>query len=230
MSEIKDNIEKVQAAISRAAERSGRRSGDILLTAVSKTCSTGKVLEAYNAGLKVFGENRIQEADEKISALRDLDIQWHLIGHLQTNKVKKALSLFKLVHSVDSSRLIEVLQKEAEKLDKTIDILLEVNLGGEESKSGANIEEFEALIQAAQNAQRLHCRGLMTVPPFLDDPEDVRPFFRELRILAEKYAADFLYPGSRLELSMGMTHDFPIAIEEGATIVRIGTAIFGFRF
>ncbi|MEW6235226.1 MAG: YggS family pyridoxal phosphate-dependent enzyme [Candidatus Omnitrophota bacterium] len=230
MSEIRENIKRVQESIAYAAERCGRRADDILLMAVSKTCASEKVADAYGDGLRVFGENRVQEAEGKIFALHELDIQWHLIGHLQTNKVKKALALFHLIHSVDSPKLVEALQKEADKLDRTADILLEVNLGGEETKSGADVKEFENLIQAVQSAPRVHCRGLMTIPPFLDDPEDARPFFRELRELAEKYAEDFLYPGVRMELSMGMTHDFPVAIEEGATIVRVGTAIFGARF
>lgn len=229
MSDIFERIKRIKEQIHQSVEISGRKSEDVNIVAVSKMHSASKIVEAFEAGLTVFGENRVQEAEEKINTLSNLNVSWHLVGHLQSNKVKKALPLFKLIHSVDRPKLIRILDDEALKQEKIVDILLQVNIGEEQSKSGISIQDFELLLEALKHTRNLRCHGLMTVPPYYDDPNDVRPFFKSLRELAEKYQNDFLAQGEKLELSMGMTHDFPIAIEEGATLVRIGTAIFGMR-
>ncbi|MBN2328739.1 MAG: YggS family pyridoxal phosphate-dependent enzyme [Candidatus Omnitrophica bacterium] len=230
MNKITDSIRIIQEKVIQTAERCGRSPQSVKIVAVSKTQPAQAVREAYQAGLRVFGENRVQEAESKIAEIQDLQAEWHLIGHLQTNKVKKILPLFQLVHSVDSVKLIEAIEKECAKQNKTMPILLQLNLSGEESKFGAEAGELEKLLTALENAPHLKSRGLMTIPPFTDDPEDVRPYFRQLRKVGEQYKNDIIKSGKTLELSMGMTNDFPVAIEEGATLVRIGTAIFGSRF
>ncbi|HQH72141.1 MAG TPA: YggS family pyridoxal phosphate-dependent enzyme, partial [bacterium] len=161
--------------------------------------------------------------------LRDLDLEWHLVGHLQTNKVKKAVQLFDWIHSIDSPKRIAELERESAKTDRIVEVLLQLNISGEETKSGGREEDLEALIAALRDAPRVRCRGLMTIPPFEEDPERTRPYFRRLREIGEQYREHWLAPGVKLELSMGMSHDFAVAIEEGATLVRIGTAIFGSR-
>ncbi len=229
MSDILERIKRIKEQIHHSVEKSGRKIEDVNIVAVSKMHPASKIVEAFEAGLSVFGENRVQEAEDKINSLSNLNVSWHLVGHLQSNKVKKALPLFKLIHSVDRAKLIRTINDEALKQEKIVDILLQVNIGEEESKSGISVQDFESLLEALNNTRNLRCHGLMTVPPYYDDPNDVRPFFQSLRELAEKYQDDFLPQGAKLELSMGMTHDFPVAIEEGATLVRIGTAIFGTR-
>ncbi len=229
MNSISDSVRIIQDRIHSVAERCGRNASDITLVAVSKTYPPEIVREAYNAGLRVFGENRVQEAEKKIAELSDLQAEWHLIGHLQTNKVKKVLPLFHLIHSVDSPKLIGVIDREMEKVGRTADVLLQVNVGEEESKSGVAAGELETLLEALQNAPRIRCRGLMTIPPYEPDPDEVRPYFKALRELGERYRNDLLGVEERLELSMGMSHDFHAAIEEGATLIRVGTAIFGAR-
>lgn len=229
MHTMRDSIQAIQERIRSTAERGGRNPADITLVAVSKTYPSETVREAYEDGLCVFGENRLQEAEKKIEELADLDIEWHFIGRLQTNKVKKAAPLFHLIHSVDSARLIEALGHEAKKIDRFIPILLQVNVGEEESKSGVSAGELEVLLEAVQRTSHLSCRGLMAIPPYESDPEDVRPWFIALRELGEKYRHDLIGDADRLELSMGMSHDFHVAIEEGATLIRVGTAIFGAR-
>ena len=200
--------------------------------AVSKTFPAERIREVYDAGLRVFGENRVQEFAQKFDAVRELTAaEWHLIGHLQSNKAAKAAELFGAVDAVDSERLAERLNATAEKVGKTLPVLIEINVGGEEAKSGVapGSEELERLLLAAAQWKNLAVRGLMTVPPYTDDPEGARPFFRRLRSIREEIAARRL-PGVAMEaLSMGMSHDFEIAIEEGSTCVRVGTAIFGER-
>ncbi len=230
MTNIALSIQKIQQQVNDAAIRSGRRADQVTIVAVSKTKPAEAVREAYAAGMRVFGENRIQEAEGKIAELDDLQADWHLIGHLQTNKVKKVVPLFTLIHSVDSPKLIQALEDEAAKRDTSISILLQLNLSGEESKFGADISELEKLLGALQDAPHLSCKGLMTIPPFVDDPEEVRQYFRNLRELGQQYHDDIVGQNNPLELSMGMTNDFQVAIEEGSTIVRIGTAIFGGRY
>jgi hypothetical protein len=215
---IAEKIAHVRQRVERAAERAGRPPTDITIVAVSKGFPPSAIDEVVVAGIADVGENRVQEASAKIDALRGLPVTWHLVGHLQTNKAKTALELFDIIHSVDSLHLAEVLSHRAQ---TPLSVLLEVNVTGEASKFGFSTDEVVAAAGAIARLPRLDLRGLMTVAPFVDDPETVRPVFRELRRLRDAL-------GLR-ELSMGMTDDFEIAIEEGATLVRIGRAIFGER-
>jgi len=229
MSDLQNNIQQVRSQSVQAAKSCGRNPDDILLLAVSKTHPPETIQKAHQLGLTCFGENRVQETEVKIKELSDLKLEWHLIGPLQTNKVKKALTLFDWIQTIDRIKLARGLEKEAAKLDKTIQVLIQVNIGREEQKSGVTIEELGELIQEFHHLQRVRCRGFMAIPPYFDNPEDVRPYFRELKDLSDHYKNECIKPNEKWELSMGMTHDFPIAIEEGATIIRVGTAIFGNR-
>jgi len=229
---ISENIAAIQQRIDAAARRCGRSARDVRLMAVTKTHPVERVREAYTAGLRRFGENRVQEFAGKAGALADLaEAEWHMIGHLQTNKAAKAVELFDAVDSVDSAKLAEKLNTAAQALGKKLRVLIEVNVGGEAAKSGAAPEsrELEELLLAAPRLGSLEFCGLMTVPPFTDDPEEARPFFRRLRELRDGIAARKLAGVSVDSLSMGMSHDFEVAIEEGSTCVRVGTAIFGER-
>jgi pyridoxal phosphate enzyme (YggS family) len=229
---IADNIAEIHERIARAAAQVGRNPDSITLMAVSKTVEPERIKEAYASGLRVFGENRVQEFEGKSGALSDLkDAQWHLIGHLQSNKAKKAAELFHAVDSVDSLRLAEKLNQVATETNKKLEVLIEIKVGQEESKAGIPLDspELENLLLAAPQLANLQIRGLMTVPPFTDDPEGARPYFRLLRDLRDKIAARKL-PAVQMDvLSMGMSHDFEVAIEEGSTCIRVGTAIFGAR-
>jgi pyridoxal phosphate enzyme (YggS family) len=198
------------------------------LLAISKTFPPESIRAAYEAGLRDFGENRVQEAKAKCPALSDLDITWHLVGHLQTNKAKAARELFHWVHSVDSFRLAQKLDQAASGGGR-LPVLLEVNLGGEESKAGIGESGIIELTEQIHQLTTLEVRGLMVIPPFFDDPEQARPYFRRLRELAQEIDARHVADVSMQEISMGMSHDFEVAIEEGATIIRVGTAIFGPR-
>jgi hypothetical protein len=229
---ISENVAAVRERISSAARRAGCPPEVITLMAVSKTQAAERIREAYNAGLIVFGENRVQEFAGKIGSLRDLpDADWHLIGHLQTNKAAKAAEFFFAVDSVDSLKLAEKLDAAARGLGKKLDVLVEINVGGETAKSGVAPDSpaLEELLIAAPRLEALVFRGLMTVPPFTEDPEDARPYFRKLRELRDTMAGRGLPAVTFDLLSMGMSHDFEIAIEEGSTCVRVGTAIFGER-
>jgi hypothetical protein len=219
-SDIAANITRVQARISAAAERAGRWSGDITLIGVSKTRPAGVVAAAFAAGLRDFGENRVQEAASKIGALRAQHVTpcWHLVGHLQRNKVAAALDLFDILHSVDSERLAEAISAQAA---GPVRVLIEVNVAGEASKFGVAPGDVAGLAERIGRLPNIELVGLMTVAPQVDDPEDVRPVFRTLRQLRDTV-------GLR-ELSMGMTDDFEVAVEEGSTLVRVGRAIFGAR-
>jgi len=202
------------------------------LMAVSKTNPPENIRAAYDAGLRLFGENRVQEFAGKAEALRDLhDAEWHMIGHLQTNKTARTAELFHAVDSVDSLKLAEKLDAAARNLGRKLNVLVEINVGGETAKSGVapDSQDLEELLSAAPRLEALRFRGLMTVPPFADDPERARPYFRKLRELRDTIAARNLSAVSMDQLSMGMSHDFEIAIEEGSTCVRVGTAIFGER-
>jgi len=214
------------------ARRVGRKVEDIVLMAVTKTVSPERIREAYDAGVRVFGENRVQEFATKADALRDFaGAEWHMIGHLQSNKSARAVEIFESVDSVDSVRLARKLNAAASLLSKKIPVLIEINIGGEQAKNGVapGSAELEDLLNAAHEFSSLEFRGLMTVPPYNDDPERSRPYFREMRELFNQIAQRHL-PAIRTDvLSMGMSHDFEIAIEEGSTCVRIGTAIFGGR-
>jgi pyridoxal phosphate enzyme (YggS family) len=229
---IPENIAAVRERLAAAAQRAGRRPEDIALMAVTKTHPPERIREAYAAGLRLFGENRVQEFSGKAAALADLTgADWHMIGHLQTNKTGKAAELFSAVDSVDSVKLAEKLDAAARALNKKLSMLIEINLGGEAAKSGVapDSRDLEDLLQSAPRSEALEFRGLMTVPPFTDDPERARPYFRRLRELRDAIGARKL-PAIRTDvLSMGMSHDFEVAIEEGSTCVRVGTAIFGTR-
>jgi PLP dependent protein len=229
---ITDNLSRIHERITAAARRGQRQPEEIALMAVSKTVSPERIHEAYDAGLRLFGENRVQEFANKLDALRDLrDAQWHLIGHLQTNKAAKAAELFSSIESVDSLRLAEKLNASAQQLGKKLGALIEINVGGEAAKSGVSSDspELEDLFRAAPRLDHLEFHGLMTIPPFTEDPQQARPYFRKLRELRDQIAARGLRNVSMNLLSMGMAHDFEVAIEEGSTCVRVGTAIFGER-
>ncbi len=228
---IAENIAQVRKQIAAAARRVARDPVEITLLAVSKTFPAEHIREAYAAGLRVFGESRVQEFAGKADALRDLhDVDWHLIGHLQTNKAAKATELFDAVDSVDSVRMAEKLNASAESAGKILSVLIEINVGGEKAKSGvARNSELERLLQGGPRWGNLKIQGLMTVPPYTEDPEGSRPYFRQLRQIRDSIAARNLPQIGTAVLSMGMSHDFEVAIEEGATCVRLGTAIFGQR-
>jgi PLP dependent protein len=229
---IAENIARVQEQIAVAASRASRNPEEITLMAVSKTFPAESIREAYAAGLRVFGENRVQEFADKAAAVRDLrDAEWRLIGHLQTNKAAKAAELFDAVDSVDSLRMAEKLNGFAESAGKTLSVLIEINLGGEPTKSGIppGSDELEQIVQGAPRWGNLKIQGLMTVPPYTEDFEGSRPYFRQLRQIRESIAARALPQIGMAVLSMGMSHDFEVAIEEGSTCVRVGTAIFGLR-
>ena len=229
---ISANISSVQERITAAARRAGRNLDDVILMAVSKTQPPERIYEAYGAGLRTFGENRVQEFAGKAQALRDLNAaEWHMIGHLQTNKAAKTAELFRAVDSVDSLKLAEKLDAAARTLGRKLDVLIEINVGGEAAKTGVASDSpaLDELLIAAPRLEALVFRGLMTVPPFTRDPQGARPYFRKLRELRDRIAARKL-PALRMDqLSMGMSHDFEVAIEEGSTGVRVGTAIFGER-
>jgi len=233
---LAEKITRVQERIARAALRSGRQADAITLMAVTKTVSPERISEAYGSGLRTFGENRVQEFARKIETLRDLSgAEWHMIGHLQTNKTAKALEMFDHIDSVDSIRLARKLNDAASESaaseKKRISVLIEINIGGEQAKTGVmpDSPQLEDLLNSAPELASLEFRGLMTVPPYNDNPEQSRPDFRQMRKLFDQIASRNL-PSVRMEvLSMGMSHDFEVAIEEGSTCVRIGTAIFGER-
>ena len=229
---IAENIYRIQERIAAAARRVGNRPEDVALMAVSKTFPPESIREAYAAGLRLFGESRVQEMATKTDILHDLkDAEWHMIGHLQNNKAAKAAELFGAIESLDSLRLAERLNAACEQREKTLAVLIEINVGGEAVKSGVSPEspELEAILEAAKRLPYLEFRGLMTVPPFSEDAEGARPFFGKLRKLRDKIA-DKKWPKVNLNvLSMGMSHDFEIAVEEGSTCVRVGTALFGDR-
>ena len=225
---IRENVEKIKERIEKAAQRAGRKSEDIILLAASKTQPPEKIVEAYEAGIRYFGENRVQEGIKKIEALSDLkDIHWHLIGGLQTNKAKYAVKYFELIHSLDREALTDEIDKRAGKIGKVQDVLIEVNVGEEETKYGVKPENLEKLFEYSLQKENLRILGLMCIPPYFEDPEKSRPYFAMLRDMKEQLEKKFNV--SLPHLSMGMSHDFEVAIEEGATIVRIGTAIFGER-
>jgi PLP dependent protein len=229
---IADNVADIRTRAESAARRSARIPDEIELMAVTKTVPAERIRDAYNAGVRLFGENRVQEFDGKYSALRDLPaVRWHMIGHLQTNKAAKATDLFDAVESVDSVRLAQKLDAAAAQMAKKLTVLIEINIGNEAGKNGLAAEsaELEQLLMSAPSLPHLCLSGLMTVPPYSDDREQSRPFFRRMRELASSIQRRRLPSVNMNVLSMGMSHDFEIAIEEGATQIRVGTAIFGER-
>jgi PLP dependent protein len=229
---IAENLRRVRERIAAASHRAGRNAEEIALMAVTKTFSSERIREAYEAGQRLFGENRVQEFAGKAGSLHDLSgAEWHMIGHLQTNKAGKAAELFSAVDSIDSLKLADKVNVAAEKLNKKVDVLIEINVGSEEAKSGVTPDapELQEILQAACELRNLRIKGLMTIPPFTEDPQQARPYFRKLRNLRDKIAAQNLPAVAMEVLSMGMSHDFEVAIEEGATCVRVGTGIFGER-
>ncbi len=222
------NLEKIKMRISRAAQKAHRDADSILLVAVSKTHPVDVIRQAVAAGQTVFGENRVQEARAKVDAFDD-SVRWHLVGHLQKNKAKYAVRMFDLIHSVDSAELALELSRRALQINKVQDILIQVNVSGETTKFGISPGELPELVREVVTYEGVRLQGLMTMPPFFEMPERARPYFRKLKEISLNLA-DWGWPGSNpVELSMGMSGDFEVAIEEGATIVRVGTAIFGAR-
>jgi PLP dependent protein len=229
LSYIASNLADVRVRLQKAAQGAGRRPEDVRLLAVSKTFSLDHVRAAAEAGQADFGENRVQEALQKIDGSADLKIRWHLIGTLQSNKVRKAVSRFSAIHSVDSQRLLEGIDIAATDAGTAPELLVQVDLAGEATKHGAPPAEAMDIVRSAVRCRSARCVGLMTIPPFFDQPEDARPYFAQLRDLRATLLKEGLEPALLRELSMGMSHDFEIAVQEGATIVRLGTAIFGKR-
>ena len=228
-SRIADRLGDVRRRLAEAALRAGRRPDDVRLLAVSKTFSLEHVRGAALAGQEDFGENRVQEALQKIDATADLRIRWHLIGTLQSNKVRKAASSFSAIHSIDSMRLLEALDAAGLETGSTPELLVQVDLAGEATKHGAPPAIAAEIVKAASRCRAARLVGLMTIPPFFENPEHARPYFAQLRDLRADLLQEGLDPVLLRELSMGMSHDFEIAVQEGATIVRLGTAIFGER-
>jgi PLP dependent protein len=229
---IAENVERVRERIRLTASRVGRDPKAITLMGVSKTFPADAIREAYDSGIREFGENRVQEFAGKADALRDLgEARWHLIGHLQSNKAAKAADLFHAVDSVDSLKLAQRLNDAAGAAGKPLRVLIEINVGGEAAKSGVapDSAELDRLLAEAPRLANLEFRGLMAVPPFTENPQGARPFLRKLRELREQISGRGFPRVSMDELSMGMSHDFEVAIEEGSTCVRVGTAIFGGR-
>jgi len=226
--DVEDNIRHAREVIAEAARRSGRPASEIRLMAVTKTVDDGRILAAMRAGVEIIGENYVQEAKRKLEKLEKQG-EWHLIGRLQTNKAKYAVHLFDMIHSVDRMELAAELDRRARSAGRVIPILIEVNISGEESKSGVPLNSAPDLIRLVAPLNNLLIRGLMTMPPWFDDPEESRPYFRALRELRDKIAREAIPRVEMRELSMGMTDDYVVAIEEGATIVRIGRGIFGER-
>ena len=224
--EIGARLQQIEQRIDNAAASVGRDPEEIKLVAVSKTLPAETVVQAYKAGQRCFGENRVQELEDKASALPD-DCEWHMIGHLQRNKVKTALEHASLIHSVDSERLLNKIERVAAEQERCVSILLEVNVAGEESKFGASAESTANLLRVALGCEHVHCKGLMTMAPFGADEDELRKVFGGLRRLRDQLQDEFQI--ELPELSMGMSSDFEAAIREGATMVRIGTAIFGTR-
>jgi PLP dependent protein len=229
LSYIASNLADVRRRIRQAARDAGREPDDVRLLAVSKTFGLDHVRAAAVAGQKDFGENRVQEALQKIDETADLNIRWHLIGTLQSNKVRKAVPRFSAIHSVDSGRLLEAIDAAATAAATTPELLVQVDLAGEATKHGAAPAEAMDIVRAAARCRSARCVGLMTIPPFFEQPENTRPYFAQLRDLRATLLRDGVDPAMLRELSMGMSHDFELAVQEGATIVRLGTAIFGKR-
>ena len=228
MPNVSDNLLLVKERIKTAALKAGRDSSEIKLVAVSKKVGVEKIKDAVSAGATLLGENYVQEAKKKIAEI-GRSVEWHMIGHLQTNKVKDAINLFDMIQSVDRIGLAEEINKRAKRHNKRIRVLIEVNISGEATKSGIEREKVISLVSEIAGFTNIEVEGLMTMPPYFTDPQDARPYFKLLRELREEIERQRFANVSMKELSMGMSNDFEVAIEEGATIVRVGTAIFGAR-
>jgi pyridoxal phosphate enzyme (YggS family) len=226
--QIRERLVRVREQIARAAERAGRSAEEITLIAVSKTFDSATVQQSVDAGACDLGENRVQEGITKVALIKG-DVRWHLIGHLQSNKARPAVEAFDVIHTIDSSQLAERLDRVAGELARRPEVLVQVDLAHEPTKSGADEGELPAIIEALDSASHLEFRGLMTLPPFFDSPEQTRPYFRRLREILDGLNRGRALEQRLTELSMGMSHDFEAAIEEGSTMVRVGTAIFGTR-
>ena len=228
--DLSANLAAVRDRIDNACRQTGRDASDVKLVAVSKTHPAAVLREAIDAGCTVFGENKVQEAEGKIAEVGRNAAEWHLIGHLQSNKARKAVQLFDVIHSIDSVELAQRLERICEEEGRDqLPVLAQVDLAGEETKSGISEAELPELIEYLRGCRYLRFVGLMVLPPFFDEPEQTRPYFKRLREIRDRLTAENAFFNGRGELSMGMSHDFEVAIEEGATIVRVGTAIFGER-
>lgn len=225
--EIRDSLNRIYERVEKAARGCGRDPGDIRVVAVSKRFSVERIISANDAGQVFFGENMVQEARNKADILADRNIEWHLIGHLQSNKARVAARIFDCIETVDRPRIAIKLNALAEEFEKELTVLMQVNVGGEEQKAGVDPENAGELASIIDGCPYLRFKGLMTIPPFSEDPEDTRPYFEKLRELRDSMNLGRQAPLK--ELSMGMSHDFEVAIQEGATIIRVGTAIFGQR-
>ncbi len=227
---LRDRFADVRDRSASAARAAGRSPDDITLVAISKTHPVETLKAAIELGAKEFGESRVQEAEQKIAELGRDAVRWHLVGHLQTNKARRAVQLFDVIHSLDSSALAERLDRLcAEEGRQLLDVLVQIDLGGEKTKTGISPAELSTLLSTLQKCPRLHLRGLMTLPPYFENPDCSRPFFKTLRQLRDELQAQGHFGAAKGELSMGMSHDFPVAIEEGATMIRVGTDLFGER-
>ncbi len=222
-----EKLQEVLESIKDACQRVGRKPEEVKLLGASKTVPPEVLRRFYGCGLRTFGENRVQEFLKKYEALQELNIDWHFIGRLQTNKVKYLMKRVSLIHSLDRKSLADEIQKRASKVGITQEVLIEVNVGGEETKGGVEPENLPELFEYTLSLPNLKVVGLMTIPPYLENPEEVRPFFAKLRNLRDKLEEEFKV--ELPHLSMGMSHDFEVAVEEGATIVRVGTRLFGER-
>jgi pyridoxal phosphate enzyme (YggS family) len=227
--EIRDRLARVREQIALAAQRAGRSAGDITLIAVSKTFDPETVQRAVDAGALDLGENRVQEAATKVDLIKARGLRWHLIGHLQSNKARQAVSIFDVIHTIDSRELVARLDRMAGELERRPWVLVQVDIAQEPTKSGALESELPEIVSALDSARHLDFRGLMTLPPFFDSPELARSYFRRLKEILDGLNRSRATERKLSELSMGMSHDFEVAIEEGATMVRVGTAIFGAR-
>ncbi len=225
---LKDNLREVEKNIQQACLRAGRNRDEVTLVAVSKTKPVSMLEEIYDENIRHFGENKVQELCEKFEVMPK-DIHWHMIGHLQRNKVKAVVDKATLIHSVDSIRLAETIEQEAAKKDIIVNILIEVNVAEEDSKFGLKVDEVMSMVETISKFPHIRIKGLMTIAPFVENPEENRPVFAQLRKLSVDIANKNIDNVSVDILSMGMTNDYQVAIEEGATIVRVGTAIFGER-
>ena len=229
MDAIATNLQSVRSRLDAAARRASRDPSTIRLIAVSKTFTADHVRVAHTAGQLDFGENKVQEGLQKIEGTADIKIRWHLIGHLQSNKAKRAATAFAFIHSVDSMELLRKIDAAAADSGAAPDLLVQVDLAGEETKFGATVDEARRIVEAGSSLRAARVTGLMLIPPWNEDQEQTRPWFVRLRELRDSWLAEGLPPASLAQLSMGMSHDFEAAIEEGATMIRVGTAIFGTR-
>ncbi len=234
MTEIAKRLKLVRKQVHAAAERAGREPEDIAIVAVTKNVDDIDIIEAVRGGISILGENRVQEARAKFGKLgNDIDgnkVSWHLVGHLQRNKARQALPIFELIHSLDSWKLAQEMERVAEKLDITAECLLEINVTGKSTRIGIEPENALALARDISALSRVRLRGVMSIAPAVEDPPQARPYFRMTREICEKISDAGLFCPGKVHLSMGMTHDFEVAVEEGATMIRIGTGIFGPRF